>query len=433
MLLLPAAMLAASCGDGQAAAAARTTPAPPRPARCEVVAAGADLAAAVASAEEGGALCLAPGEHAGPVRLDRRIELWGPRSAVVRAASSGSVVVVTAPGARVAGFTIDGTGGRFDDLDAAVHVTADDVAVEGIAVVHAVYGILVERSRRVSVRGNHVRGDAATAMGLRGDTIRLWETHDSVVEHNLVEDGRDIVIWYSRNNRLADNRVERGRYGAHLMYSHDNVVEDNRITSGVVGVFVMYSRGVTLRRNLVVDAGGAAGMAIGLKDSGNLVVENNVLARDTVGIFIDQSPGQVGDTLAIQGNVIRQCDAAMGFHTTPQSTRITGNDFADNVETVRGGAGVEPSHAFWHQNYFDEYVGYDLDGDGTGDLPHLARSASEELIARHPELAFFRGATVLGIVDAASKLLPIWTPRTLLVDDAPRMSARDPVEVLDAR
>ena len=84
-------------------------------------------------------------------------------------------------------------------------------------------------------------------------------------------------------------------------------------------------------------------------------------------------------------------------------------------------AGIEPAHAFWHQNYYDDYAGYDLDGNGVGDLPYEMKSASEELITRHPNLAFFRGTPTLGIVDASSKLLPLWTPRTFLVDDAPRM------------
>jgi hypothetical protein len=40
---------------------------------------------------------------------------------------------------------------------------------------------------------------------------------------------------------------------------------------------------------------------------------------------------------------------------------------------------------------------------------------------------------VLGVVDAASKLLPLWRPRTLLVDPAPRMRGHEIAEVLDAR
>lgn len=432
MRLALATLMWAACADGNAATTAPAAATPPRPAACAEVAPG-ELAAALAAATDGAALCLAPGVHPGPVRIERRVELWGPRDAIVRSGGGGNVVEVAADGARLAGLTVDGTGSRFEVLDAAIHVVADDVVVEGVAIVDGVYGILVERAARVTIRGNHVRGDAQRPMGMRGDTIRLWETDDSVIEDNLVEDGRDMVVFYSSNNRILRNRVARGRYGTHFMYSDDNVVEDNRYVDGVVGVFVMYSRGVEVRRNLVAGAGGAAGLAIGLKDSGNVVVEHNVLVRDATGIFVDQTPGRAGDTLLVRGNLIRQCDVGVTFHTTPARTRIEDNDLADNLVEVHVEGNVDPAQATWHGNYFGDYAGYDLDGDGTGDLPHEARSASGELVTRHPDLAFFRGGAVLGAVDAASKLLPLWRPKTLLVDAAPRMAPRDPEEVLDAR
>jgi nitrous oxidase accessory protein len=421
--------LAAACaGDGRTAT---WQSAVARPATCAPVEPGG-LAAALAAAHDGDTLCLGAGVHPGPVRVDRRVTLWGPPDAVIRA-GGGSVVTVSAAGARVAGLTIDGSGGRFEVLDAALHVVADDVTVEGVDVVHAVYGILVERARRVTIRGNRVRGDATRPSGVRGDTIRLWETHDSRVEANRVEDGRDVVVWYSRGNRVVGNQVVRGRYGTHLMYSHDNLVADNRYLDGVVGVFVMYSRGVTLRRNVVAGAGGAAGLAIGLKDSGNVLVENNVLVRDATGIFVDQTPSQAGDTLVVSGNLIRQCDVAVAFHTTPERTRITGNVLADNLRQVHAEAGIDPARALWHGNHYGDYAGYDLDGDGTGDVPYRASSASEDLVAGRPALAFFRGGPVLGLVDAASQLVPLWPPRVLLNDAAPRLAARSPEEVLDAR
>jgi nitrous oxidase accessory protein len=424
------AAVAGGCERGGAAPGWRSSAA--RPERCTAVAPGA-LPAALAAAADGDTLCLGAGVHPGPVRLDRRVTLWGPADAVIRARGGGSVVTVAAAGAGLGGLTVDGTGGRFDVLDAAIHVIADDVVVEGVDVVHAVYGILVERARRATVRGNRVRGDASRPSGVRGDTIRLWETRDSLVADNRVEDGRDVVVWYSRGNRVTGNHVVRGRYGTHLMYSDDNLVEDNRYLDGVVGVFVMYSHGVVLRRNVVAGAAGAAGLAIGLKDSGNVVVEHNVLVRDATGVFIDQTPDRLGDTLVVRGNLIRQCDVAVAFHTTPARTELTGNVLADNLRQIHAEAGIEPARATWRGNYYGDYAGYDLDGDGTGDVPYRASSASEELVGRHPDLAFFRGGAVLGLVDAASQLVPLWQPRVLLVDDEPRMAARSPDEVLHAR
>lgn len=421
----------AACGNGHASVADGPPP-PEPPAGCRAVAAG-ELAAALAAASDGDALCLAPGRHDGPVRLERAVTVWGRRDAVIAAAAPGTIVTLAGAGARLAGVTIDASGGRFEKFDAAVHVIADDVVVEGVAIEQAVYGIVVERARRVTVRNNHVRGEVGAATGMRGDTIRLWETHDSLVEGNRVEDGRDVVVWYSRDNRVIGNQVQRGRYGTHLMYSHGTTIEDNRFIDGVVGVFVMYSQRVVMRRNVIAEASGAAGLAIGLKDSGDVLVERNVIVRDTVGIYIDQTPSGVGQTLEVRANVLRQCDAAVSLHTSPRRVTFADNDLADNGEHVRVAAGLEPTAAVWIGNYFDDYAGYDLDGDDRGDLPFEARSATAAMIAARPELAVFRGAPALAIADAASTLLPLWRPQTLLVDPAPRMTPHDPQELLDAR
>src|SRR5262249_12345223 len=146
------------------------------------------------------------------------------------------------------------------------------------------------KASRVVLRGNDVHGTGDPAMGLRGDTIRLWETHGCMIADNLVHDGRDLVVWYSDGARLTGNRVLRGRYGTHLMYSRTCVLEDNSWVGNVVGVFVMYSHGVRLTGNLITRCAGAAGIAIGLKESGDLVVERNDLIANTTGIFVDTSP-----------------------------------------------------------------------------------------------------------------------------------------------
>lgn len=397
---------------------------PPRPAACREVTGGGHLQPVLDGARTGETLCLGPGRWLGPARVERELALWGPRDAVIAAGAPGSVLTIAASHSAVSGLTIDGSGGRFDKLDAAVHVIADDVRVQGIAVVHAVYGILVEKTRRAVIVDNHVRGDAATAMGMRGDTIRLWESYDARVTHNLVEDGRDMVVWYSSRNVVAHNRVLRGRYGTHFMYSHDNHVHDNAYVDGVVGVFVMYSKRVTLERNLVLNAAGASGMAIGLKDSGDVLARDNVLVHDTIGFYIDETPGTLGETLRIEGNTIRQCTIAVRFHTSPRRTTFTNNDLADNARQIAAAAGTTPTGATWTDNYYDDYAGYDLDGDGVGDLPYRAESASEDLVAQRPELAFLRGAPALALVDVGSRLLPLWQARELLTDLRPRMSPR---------
>jgi nitrous oxidase accessory protein len=414
--------IAAGCSRAEGGAAPASVPLPVAPGGCRVVTPGEPLQALLDDASSGAALCLAAGRYTGPVRIARSVTVWGPRDAVI-AGGPGSIITITGRGATLAGVTVDGTGGSFDRLDAAVKVNGTDIRVEGVAIDNAVYGVLVEASRRVHVVGNHVRGSRDAALGLRGDSIRLWETRDSEIAGNVVEDGRDVVVWYSRGNRITDNQIVGGRYGAHFMYSHDNLVERNRFRGGVVGVFAMYSHGLVLRDNVIADAAGAAGIGIGLKESGNVEVVGNALVHDAVGLYIDMSPLQLGDTVVVRGNALRADRTAIVFHASPQRITIEDNDLADNDVQVRVDGGGDAIGAAWAGNYYDDYTGYDLDGDGVGDVPYELRSLSAQMIGEHAELALFHGTPALDLVDAASHLDPLFQPQLVLADPHPRMAS----------
>jgi nitrous oxidase accessory protein len=425
--VVPALILSVALGGcATRPAAAERCPdwtAPARPEGCDEVSPGEDLQARVSAAGDGAVLCLAPGRYLGPLEVARRVALWGPADAVIASSGTGTTVSISAAGAALRGVTVDGSGGRYDLLDAAVRITADDVVVEGVTITGAVYGILSERARRVRIVGNRVRGSRDPSLGLRGDTIRLWETDDSEVGHNVVDDGRDMVVWYSRRNRVHHNQVRGGRYGTHFMYSHDSHVESNRYLDVTVGVFVMYSRGVELTDNVIANAAGAAGIAIGLKDSGNVRIAGNLLVHDQVGIYLDATPIQKGDRVEIVGNQLRQCRAALVFHASAHGTTVRGNDFAGNELHTRVDGGGDALGVEWEGNYFDDYAGYDLDDDGVGDVPFELRSFAGELVGKRPELAFFSGTPALALADAASHLDPLYQPRLVLVDRTPRMRA----------
>lgn len=410
------------CDAAEGGARSVATHPVPQPSDCRSVTTSESLQAALDAGAR--VLCLEPGRYAGPLTIRGAVTVWGPRDAII-GARQGTVVSLTGEGGQLLGVTVDGTGGSFDALDAAVKVTGQDITVRGVTVVNAVYGVLAEKSERVRIIGNHVKGDRENSMGLRGDTIRLWETRDSIIEDNDVEDGRDVVVWYSSRNRVIGNRIVGGRYGAHFMYSHDNVVQRNELRGGVVGIFSMYSRGLVLERNLIVNAGGPAGMGIGLKESGNITLEHNVLVHNSVGIYIDSSPLQLADTLAIRNNELRLNQAGFVFHASAHRITIERNDLADNDLQVRVDGGGTAAAATWRNNFFDDYAGYDLDGDGYGDVAYELRSASADLISNYAALALFRGTPALHLVDAAAHLDPLFQPDVVLVDAQPRMSARE--------
>ncbi len=402
----------------------RAHEAPTQPEHCVSVDAGSDLQRIIDDAGEGSVLCLEPGSYAGPLDVTKKMTIWGPHEAVIRSSGQGTTIELHADGAELLGVTVDGSGGRFDTLDAAVHVTGDHNRVEGVVVRNAVFGLLIEKANHALIRNNLILGPDEGPLGLRGDGIRLWETRHSVIEGNEVLGSRDIVVWYSNNNRIVDNTVLRGRYGTHFMYSHDNVLEGNRYIDNVVGVFIMYGHNVQVKNNLLARSSGPGGMGLGLKESGNIDVTDNLFVSNTKGVYMDTSPLAQNDFNTFERNAFYYSEVGVFMHGSEQRNTFRDNTFVSNHSQVQVAGGGNALGVDWEQNAFDDYAGYDMDGDGFGDIPYELRQLSSQLASTYPQLLFFRGAISLELLDAISSLFPLVQPRTTLIDSRPKMNAR---------
>jgi len=317
-------------------------------------------------------------------------------------------------------------------LDAAVHVVADDVRVEGVRVQNAVFGLLIEKSNRAMILNNVIQGPDEGPLGLRGDGIRLWETRDSEVRDNQVIGCRDMVVWYSSNNRLIRNTVVRSRYGTHFMYSHDNRVEGNRYLDNVVGIFIMYSRNLTLRDNLLARSSGPGGMGLGIKESGNLTVSDNAFIANTKGVYMDTAPLEPDDFNKFENNAFFHSEVAVLMHSSAKRNAFLGNQFVSNHSQLQVEGGGNALAVDWKGNSFDDYAGYDMDRDGFGDIPYELRRLSSQLESTYPQLQFFRGAITLTLLDAISSLFPMVEPETTLIDPRPQLGAMQ-WKTIDAR
>ena len=413
--------VALACTPQDDATAGSASLDPPRPDDCRELPAGASLQEAVDRAPANSALCLSAGAYAGPLHIAHPVAVWGPPEAVIHSTGEGTTIRLEGEGAALLGVTVDGSGSRFDLLDAAVHVSGHGSRVEGVRIRNAVFGILVERATAARVRGNDILGDPSKPLGLRGDGIRLWEAYDCAVENNSIRASRDMVLWYASRNRVTGNRIEGGRYGAHLMYSHGNEIAANQFVGNVTGLFVMYSRDVAIRENLFADARGAAGMGVGLKESGNLRIAHNLFAHNTIGVYVDTSPLWPDDQNWFEENVFRMNAVAVSFLGRASGNTFRANGFRDSQVQVQVDGG-DARQAVWSGNEFDDYAGYDLDGDGTGDVPYELRSLSSDLISEAPALAVFRGTAALALAEAIGRAVPLFEPRLVLVDREPRMT-----------
>ena len=70
-------------------------------------------------------------------------------------------------------------------------------------------------------------------------------------------------------------------------------------------------------------------------------------------------------------------------------------------------------------NRYSDYEGYDLDGDGVGDVAYEVKALSSELTESRPALKFFHGTAAMGLVDAVARSMPMLASHKLLTDPAP--------------
>jgi nitrous oxidase accessory protein len=119
------------------------------------------------------------------------------------------------------------------------------------------------------------------------------------------------------------------------------------------------------------------------------------------------------------------------FHSSEKQNVFDDNSFHGCASNVRVDGRGDATHVRWAGNYFDDYAGFDLDGDGIGDVPHEPRSLSNQLTSAHEQFRFFRGTPALGLIDAVSRVLPILTPKVLFRDPAPRLRRPAFVKVPD--
>ena len=72
------------------------------------------------------------------------------------------------------------------------------------------------------------------------------------------------------------------------------------------------------------------------------------------------------------------------------------------------------------RNWWGDYQGYDLDRDGVGDVPFRPVRLFALVVEQHGSALMLLRSPVVGILDAAERMLPVLTP-DVLVDAHPLM------------
>jgi nitrous oxidase accessory protein len=385
---------------------------------------GADAAlpafqALVDATPDGGTLRPPPGRYAGPAVVRRPMTIDGAGQVTIDAGGKGTVVRVETSGATLRGLHLVGSGSSHDAVDSGITLVGSNNVLEDNTIEDCLFGIDLAQSNDNLVRRNRIHSKARET-ALRGDAIRLWYSFRNRIVENDLADVRDVVVWYSADNHISRNRIVRGRYALHTMYAHKNHVEDNEFLENMTGIFLMYSDGVEVRRNRILGAQGSTGVGVGFKESSDVVIEDNDIVYCATGILLDVSPYEPDTVNRFVRNRLAYNGVGVVFHTDWTGNEFRDNEFRGNFTqvAVRGGGGA--ARNVWAGNHFDDYQGFDRDGDGRGDTPYELRAYADRIWMGVPPASFFRGSPLLEVIDFLDRLAPFSTPTLILRDEQPR-------------
>src|SRR5690606_9997725 len=133
----------------------------------------------------------------------------------------------------------------------------------------------------------------------------------------------------------------------------------------------------------------------------------------TVGILADGA-----ERLLVRGNTFAGNGWAVRLLASTGGGMFTGNRFDSNsFDVAVNGRGTT---SMFRGNWWDSYRGWDLDGDGSGDIPHHPVRLFAMLVERVPSAMLLQRSLFVRLLDAAERTMPVLTPANV-ADSEPLM------------
>jgi len=292
------------------------------------------------------------------------------------------------------------------------------ITIAGNRFLSTFFGIHFSNSSLSTVENNQLHASAVAEYEI-GNGIHMWKCDKITIHNNEISGHRDGIYFEFVTNSFITNNISKGniRYGLHFMFSHNDEYRENSFIDNGAGVAVMYTKNVRMYNNTFERNWGGASYGMLLKDIRDSQVVNNHFIRNTVGIHMEgvsrtnfESNDYSGNGYAIRMQA--SCDENIFIHNNFSSNTF---DFATNGTMVLNKI---------DSNYWDRYQGYDLNKDGTGDVPFRPVNIYSMIVERIPAAVLLWRSFLVMLMDRAEKVIPVVTPENLK-DNSPSMKPYD--------
>ncbi|GAB6065221.1 right-handed parallel beta-helix repeat-containing protein [Aquifex pyrophilus] len=338
----------------------------------------------------------------GTVILNKSVKLIGINFPVIDGEKKHEVVKIVANDVEIRGFEIINSGvSELEDIAGIKVEGAKRCVIRNNRLINNFWAVYLANVSECIVEGNYIKGPFRVGEVASGNGIHAWHSSRILIRDNYITGHRDGIYFEFVKDSLIEGNISEGnwRYGLHFMFSHRDVYRKNTFRRNGAGVAVMYSKRIKMLENRFEFNWGESSYGLLLKAIDDSLIERNIFFKNTAGIYMDECQRSV-----IRMNDFMENGWAMRVWANSFNNLITKNNFFSNTFYLStNGKNFQNK---LEENYWSAYKGFDLNGDGYGDIPFKPISFFSYVVENNPVASLLLRSTFVKILDLIEQTFP---------------------------
>lgn len=304
---------------------------------------------AIDNASQGDTVYVYGGTYYENIEINKKINLVGEdnHSTVIDAGGDSGVVEISSDGVNISNFTLCNGGGVVEKYGVEAPVG---------------WGIFMKGVSNCCIENNII-----TNMNSKG--IRISSSNENIIRNNQINNVNlaGICITSSNKNFFGENSIRNAdASGIYVSSSDSNSFEQNSVSDADLQGIVMTSSSNynSVSSNLVNHCQHGIGVASG----DNNVIQVNILKNnEEIGLYLTSGRDNI-----VKSNTIRDNNKGIVFYSSTSNNIIYHNNIINNIKknVEDNGDNTWYNKTLEKGNYYSDYDGNDVDGDGIVDKPY---------------------------------------------------------------
>lgn len=359
---------------------------------------GDSLQNIVDMADEGDTIFLEDKDYYGPLIIDKSVKIVGNGCNIIGDGKTDTIVLA-ADGIELDNILVTVESSKSHLESSSILVKSNSNKIRHCTIRQSHYSLRFENASHNYFYENQIEGESDIDIPDKGAGIMLEYSSNNTFKDNKIREVQDgLYFYYANDNIISKNIITESRYGLHLMdCSAGNQLLDNTLDHNVTGIMAMLAEDTLIQGNEIKNQYDYHGVGIIVYECIRTIIKDNIITENTYGIQLSNST----DTTVFR-NTISQNSIGLILGDELFGNEIYENNFTGNVRQYSV-LTQEPIELYSGNrgNYWDDYDGYDITGDGVGSKPYVAGNKYfEYIINLRDELQLFFNSPAMILLDA---------------------------------